>query len=303
MHYIFVINGREDKKDMILSDLQPQLKKVKIDYELYFTSGEGDGTRFVRLYCDFHPQDEVCFVACGGTGTVSEVVNGVIGTTNKRVAALAYGSGNNFFFHFPGRDFRSVKAMLDGETKVVDAIKCNNDYAINVINLGFDSMAAYYGAQYILKGKDKPYLRGTVRSVFLNRFNNFRIIVDGERLTRGTTMFCTIANASHYGQNFKCAPNARMDDGHLDVEVVRSTSLLTFAIMYKYFKDGLHVTNKFCRMHMVFRNARHVEISSRSLIFLCLDGEVVASRHYDIDILDKAVTLQLPVLNNKEDKQ
>ncbi len=295
MYYIFVVNGRKDKA-FILDEIKAQLQDVHIHHEIYTTTGEGDATRFVKIYCDFHPQEEVCFVACGGTGTLSEVVNGVIGSDNKRVALLAYGSGNNFTLHFPGRDFRSIKDMLEGEVQVSDVIKCNNDYSINVINLGFDSMAAHYGAQYILKGKDKPYLRGTVRSIILNRFNNYRIIVDGERLTRGTTMFCTIANASHYGQNYKCAPNAKIDDGLMDVEVNRSTTLLTFVLMYRHFKDGHHVTNAFCRRRMKFRDARHVEISSKSLIYLCVDGETVASRHFDINIIDKAVTLQLPIL-------
>lgn len=300
MYYIFVVNGREDKK-FIMDELTPQLKDVKIKYEIYRTTSEGDATRFVRIYCDFHPEDEVCFVACGGTGTFSEVVNGVVGAVNKRVALLAYGSGNNFTLHFPERNFRSLKDLLEGDTLLSDVIKCNNDYSINVINLGFDSMAAHYGAKYILEGKDKPYLRGTVRSILFNRFNNYRIIVDGECLTRGTTMFCTIANASHYGQNYKCAPYAKMDDGHMDVEVNRSTTILTFVLMYRHFKDGHHVENAFCRRRMKFRDARHVDISSKSLIYLCVDGEIVASRHFEIDLIDKAVTIQLPAVRTKKE--
>lgn len=299
MYYIFVVNGRADK-GFIMDELQPQLKDVSIEYEIYKTVGEGDATRFVRIYCDFHQKDEVCFVACGGTGTLSEVINGVVGSTNKRVALLAYGSGNNFTLHFPGRDFRSLKDIIEGEAVQSDVLKCNNDYSINVINMGFDSMAAHFGAQYILRGKDKPYLRGTVRSVFFNRFNNYRIIADGVKMSRGTTMFCTIANASHYGQNYKCAPNAKIDDGFAEVGVTRSTSLLTFVLMYPHFKIGEHVTNALCRRHMKFMRAKHIEVSSKSLIYLCVDGEIVASRRFEIDVIDKAVTLQLPRLNGKE---
>lgn len=299
MYYIFVVNGRADK-GFIMDELQPQLKDVSIEYEIYKTVGEGDATRFVRIYCDFHQKDEVCFVACGGTGTLSEVVNGVVGSTNKRVALLAYGSGNNFTRHFPGRDFRSLKDIIEGEAVQSDVLKCNNDYSINVINMGFDSMAAHFGAQYILRGKDKPYLRGTVRSVFFNRFNNYCIIADGVKMSRGTTMFCTIANASHYGQNYKCAPNAIIDDGFAEVGVTRSTTLLTFVLMYPHFKIGEHVTNAFCRRHMKFMRAKHIEVSSKSLIYLCVDGEIVASRRFEIDVIDKAVTLQLPRLNGKE---
>lgn len=295
MYYIFVVNGRSDKA-FILSEVRKQIADVKISHEIYSTTGEGDATRYVRIYCDFHPEDEVCFVACGGTGTLSEVVNGVVGSKNKRVALMAYGAGNNFTLTFPGRNFRSLKDIVNGETVQSDVIKCNNDYSINVINLGFDSMAAHYGAQYILDGKDKPYLRGTVRSILTNRFNNYRIVVDGERLTRGTTMFCTIANACYYGQNYKCAPDAKIDDGIMNVGVTRSTSLLAFLLMYRHFAIGGHVHNKFCRRRMKFREAKHVDISSKSIIYLCVDGEIVASRHFVIDIIEKAVTLQLPAL-------
>ena len=58
MLYYFIVNGREDKA-FIMDDLMPQLKDVSIKYEIYKTIGEGDATRFVHMYCDFHSQDEV----------------------------------------------------------------------------------------------------------------------------------------------------------------------------------------------------------------------------------------------------
>lgn len=299
MLYIFIVNGREDKR-FILEKLSSQLAGSEIKYEIYVTKGEGDATRHVRIYNEFHPDEEVCFVACGGSGTLNEVATGIIGYEKKSMALLAYGTGNNFPQSFPGLDFTSVKAIVEGETRRIDAIKCNNDYAINVINFGFDSMAAFYGAQYILKRKSKPYLRGTLRAMFFNRYNRFRIVVDGEKLSSWFTMFCTVANASYYGENFKCAPYAKVDDGHLDVEVVRSSSLLTFLLMFTYFKPGRHPESAFCRHWMKFRNARHVEVSSKSLIYLCVDGEMVASRKYVIDILDKAVPFRFPAASNSE---
>lgn len=68
MYYIFVINGREDRA-WILEEIKHQIQasNVRFDYETYVTRGVGDGTRFVKIYCDLHPQSEVCFVACGGS--------------------------------------------------------------------------------------------------------------------------------------------------------------------------------------------------------------------------------------------
>lgn len=295
MYWIFVINGREDKR-FIDDELKPQLEGCDIKYELYHTKSEGDATRFVHIYCDFHKDDEVCFVACGGNGTLCEVVSGVIGSEHKSVAMLAYGATSSFSSYFPGRNFRSVRDLLEGETVKSDVIKCNNDYSINVANFGFDSMSAFFGDLYILEGKSNPYLRGTLRALLFNRVNNFRIIVDGERMSRGLTMMCAVANSKYYGEFYKCAPDAVIDDGYFDVVVARFCPLLVFFLLFNKFKDGSYVNSRLARMVFKFRRGRHVEASSRNLIYLCADGETTASRHFDIDLLDKAVTLCIPRL-------
>ena len=119
MHYIFIINGREDKA-FIEEDLTRQIREYGpgLDYEIYKTRGVGDGTRFVRIYCDLHPAAKVCFVACGGSGTMNEVVSGMVGSTGKTLAILAYGETNDFLKCFPDRDFTSLSRMLNGSVRV-----------------------------------------------------------------------------------------------------------------------------------------------------------------------------------------
>ncbi len=106
MHYIFVINGREDKR-WIADEVDRQIRQLgsSLDYEIYTTSGAGDGTRFTRIYCDLHPNARVCFVACGGTGTLNEVASGLAGFKGKSLALLAFGTTNDFTKNFPDRDF------------------------------------------------------------------------------------------------------------------------------------------------------------------------------------------------------
>ena len=66
MKYIYIINGRADKASYY-QEFFEQLKENPHPHEVYTTLGEGDATRYVRLYCDLHPDEEVCFVACGGS--------------------------------------------------------------------------------------------------------------------------------------------------------------------------------------------------------------------------------------------
>ena len=78
MKYIYIINGRADKIPQY-QELYDQLKEISHPYEIYTTIGEGDATRYVRLYCDLHPEEEVCFVACGGNGIINGVASGLVG--------------------------------------------------------------------------------------------------------------------------------------------------------------------------------------------------------------------------------
>ena len=302
MKYIFVINGRDDKA-CFLEDIQKQIDELCPGAIQYRTIGVGDGTRFVRTYCEFHQKEEVCFVACGGSGTVNEVGAGLIGYEMKSMAVLAYGTTNDFTKYYPGRNHRSLRDIIqNGETVRIDAIRCNDDYSFNVINIGFDSNAAYETNLYLEAGVKNGYQRGVLKSILTSRFNNFKVVVDGEKITKGLTLLCTVANGQYCGGTFRCAPRARNDDGLMEVCLIRGVSLLSFLIILPKFTRGEHLDNGFCMRRMVYRQARKVEISCKDLMHVSLDGEIIASDHFDMEIIDKAVTLRLPGLK-KEDVQ
>ncbi|MBQ9400397.1 MAG: hypothetical protein IJU27_07150 [Bacteroidales bacterium] len=295
MLYYFILNGVK-KPDEIRAGLEPQIAELGLESKFYVTTGVGDGTRFVRLYCDFHDDEEVCFVACGGSGTANEVANGIIGHKRKSMAIMPYGTTNDFIKYYPGRDFKDLRAMVEGETVQIDAIKCNDDYAINVLNFGFDAMVAYEANMLIEEGASDPYKRAVNRSIFRYRFNNYHIEADGERISKGFTLLCTVANARWCGGQFLTAPEAVVDDGLMDVCLIHSMSLASFLIIIPKYSMGEHLKNDYCRKRMTFRKARHFELSSRDLVRVSLDGEISASTHFVVDIVDKAVTLRLPSL-------
>lgn len=300
MKYIFVINGREDKL-VYLDDIQRQIGELCPGAMQYKTIGVGDGTRFVRSYCEFHQKEEVCFVACGGSGTANEVGAGLIGYEHKSMAILAYGTTNDLTKYYPGRDHRSLRDIIqNGEEVRIDAIKCNDDYSFNVINIGLDASAAYETNLYIEAGVKSGYLRGVIKAVLTSRFNNFRVIVDGERITKGLSLLCTVSNSQYCGGMFKCSPRAKVDDGLMEVCLIRGISLLTFLIILPKYIKGKHLDSKFCMRRMVYRQAKNVELSSKDLMYVSNDGEILASDHFDIRIIEKAVTLRLPGLK-KED--
>jgi len=296
MLYYFVINAKPDILANMGPDFESKIHSIKVPHQIYYTKGAGDATRFVRIYCDLHKAEEVCFVACGGSGTLAQVASGVVGFQNKSIACLAYGSTNDFCKHFPGRDFTSIDAMLNGTVRQIDIIKANNFYSLNVANAGVDSMVQYTGNLNIEKGMDakKAYSRAALQCMLLYRLNKIKIKADGKPLNRKYMMFCNMANASWYGGKYNCAPRAEVDDGLMEVMVARFSPVVIFLRILKFFEKGTHLEDPACMSHIKYVRAKHIELDSKDLIYLCLDGEQIPSTHFDIEVLPREISMVIP---------
>ena len=104
MKHVFIINpksGKDDKKEGLLNQLKKY--KDKLDYQIYITKSSKDATRYVDEYCKQYKED-VTFYACGGDGTLNEVVSGAIGHNNAIVSIYPCGSGNDFVKIYGGKE-------------------------------------------------------------------------------------------------------------------------------------------------------------------------------------------------------
>lgn len=296
MLYIFVINGRQDYHQRIQADIERQLAVNPVEHMIYVTKGQGDAIRFVRLYCDLNEKDEVCFIACGGSGTLNEVASGIVGFKNKSLAFLAFGATNDFCKSFPGQDFSSLKKILEGKHQRIDIIRAGDNYALNIVNAGFDAMVTYEGGNLIAKGMDgkAAYRKGIIRCLIGARFNRIQVTVDGKPLNRRWMLLTTFANGQWCGGQFRCAPKAIPDDGLMDVCMFKCMSLLSFFIVLKKYTDGSFLTDKFCLRRLKYCRAGRAELKSDNLIYLGLDGEIVAASQFDIEVLPSEIDFIFP---------
>lgn len=161
-------------------------------------------------------------VAIGGDGTVNEVANGLLRVPEAKRPAFGVvpdGTGNDYAFLLglrPGDLDGAARAIAGGNLRTLDAGEVNGRFFANGVGLGFDGAVAEVAAKV-------RYLKGFpayLWSVFnvLRTWENFELTltVDGRTIS-GRALLAAVANGPRSGGGFLLAPDAKADDGLLDV--------------------------------------------------------------------------------------
>ncbi len=302
MKYIFIINphaGNGGAVQQIRGQMKVLSEAERSMCSLYETKGEGDATLYVRKYLAENPGEEVRCIACGGDGTLNEVVAGAACEENAGVTCYPCGSGNDFVKIFGGvSNFTDIRRLLSAKNRKIDLLYDGSRYADNVINFGFDTTVAMTVANArARKGRAgvRYYTMGVIRALIHSMRNRFTITADGEVLNPGGEMLlCTIANGQYVGGSFRCAPRAVPDDGLIDVCVVLPISRLRAVSVLKVYQNGGHLDREDLKDVIIYRRAKKVEVTAAEGSAYSLDGEIIYSSHFTVTVKEKALNFAVP---------
>ena len=302
MKYIFVVNPRAGTENSVKEIETAIAASQRKDLcEIYVTKSEKDATRFVREYCDSHPEEKVRFIACGGDGTLNEVVNGAVGKENAEVSCYPCGSGNDFVKCFENKeDFKNIDKLLDARAKKIDLLKINDIYSDNVVNFGFDTTVAITVNNSRAKGNasKNAYTLGIVKALITSMKNKFKVYADGELLNPdGKGLLCTVANGNYVGGSFRCAPRAKLDDGLMEVCYIKPISRFRFVKLIGIYTKGTHLDDPGMQDIVVYRQARKVRVVAEKGFAYSLDGEIIYDTDFTIELVDKAISFAIPEAN------
>lgn len=298
MKHYFIINpaaGAYDSTNEIKAQIDSLLEKI--DYEIYVTNHEGDATEYIKSVLSA-TNDECRFYACGGDGTLNEVVSGVVGFENASVTAYPCGSGNDYIKYYGTKsDFLSIKDLVNGIEKKVDLIKACGRYAINAVHFGFDTAVLKtmlkVRRKFLLGGKN-AYTTGIITSLIrsMKTFCSFK--ADSEVIGNNKMLLATIANGKYVGGAYKCAPRSENDDGLLEVCKVNTLSRLTFIKLISIYKKGEHLDDKRIAKYINYKRAKKVEVEFDSIGDVSIDGELVNVKKFTAEIVEKAIRFVIP---------
>jgi YegS/Rv2252/BmrU family lipid kinase len=187
------------------------------------TAGPGDGARIAREAAE---QGYHLVVAAGGDGTVNEVINGLAGTKTA-LAALPIGTVNVWVreLGLPLQPRAAAEALLNAQIRTIDLGRAGERYFLLMCGVGFDAaVTAEVRADEKRRFGALAYLMRAAN--LAGRFHGTpaRITLDG-RAVRGRMLMIVLGNSQLYGGVVKITARASLDDGLLDVCIIKGNSL------------------------------------------------------------------------------
>lgn len=309
MRNVFVINpqaGKKTKCDELINDVKNVAQKSNSDIEIYVTKSVGDATDFVRDYCKKNGGTR--FIACGGDGTLSEVVNGAVGFDGVEIGVMPKGTGNDFCRNFGNREnFGNALYQLQGKTVKCDAIKYETEfdgkiksgYCVNMFNIGFDCNVADKTDEI----KAKTFLSGSLAyfaAIFVTlvkkKCSDLQIELDGKIVHSGKLLLTSLANGCFCGGGIKSNPYANVNDGLININIIKNVSRLKFISLLPHYMKGTVFGVKNIEKYISTEKCGEITVSpcDNKKIRLCVDGEIINAGKTRFEIVHNAFNFVVP---------
>lgn len=225
LYIINPISGTRTKKN--LQDfLEKKTSEAGIPYHIEHSVATAD---YSFLYPIIKEKGITDVGIAGGDGTVSQVVNGLMGL-DLNFGIFPCGSGNGLALAagIPRAVDKALEVFLHGQPMLTDGFFINGQFACMLSGLGFDAKVAHDFARQPKRGLS-TYARQVVKNFFKARFYDFTIELPGKQF-QTTAFFISIANSNQFGNQFTIAPKASLSDGLLDIVVVSRQNKLNLLL-------------------------------------------------------------------------
>jgi len=291
--WLFIVNstagrGKTGKK---ISSLVTSLNAHKIDYEIELTKAPKHAAELAQNAIE---KGFVNIVSVGGDGTLNEVVNGIMTSgrsTEVNLGIIPEGGGNDFAgnFNLSSNIDKAVEILQKFNLRKVDVGKIEDKYFINALGIGFDARVAVISNSIKYLNGLPRYLIAVLKALITLKMAEAEITLDNCRFNE-PFLLMAIGNGLSTGGGFLLTPEARVDDGLLDICFIskanrrRVLNLLPSAIKGKHLKEP----------EVVLHQTKKIEIKSEQPLPIYYDGELPVLKdplHIIIEILPQKLNL------------
>jgi YegS/Rv2252/BmrU family lipid kinase len=235
-------------------------------------------------------EDRQTVAALGGDGLLREVACALCHTESAMVI-LPGGRGNDLarVLGIPTDPAAAARIAVEGKERMIDVAKVDGNPYLGIASFGFDSDANRIANEAKVVRGNLVYLYAALRALASYKPARFTITVDGERYEiDGHSV--AIANSRAYGGGMFMAPDAELDDGALDVVMIKRTSKLRLLrSLPKVFK-GTHVDDP----HVQVRRGPVVEVAADRPFDIYADGDPVGAVPATVSVEPRCLRVIVP---------
>ena len=273
------------------------LKRIGLSFDFEYTQGVGHAIELARVAAS---DGYRYLVAVGGDGTVNEVANGILHSTNASSTALGIvstGTGSDFARSVGiSRDYATACSTLTSSRRLsidVGVVEYQSKgqtvrrFFVNAAGVGFDA-AVVEKTERLPKyfGGTVPYVAGLLRTLFSYK-NKPIVLKAGDEVESGRVLSVVVANGGYLGGGMHVAPQAELGDSLLDVVIIGDMGkfelLKEFPTVYK----GTHINHPKVRM----RKATHITIESPEPMLVHADGELLGESPASFWVMPAALSI------------
>lgn len=266
-----------------------------VAFEILLTAEDGDYT-FLR---DRIKKDKVTdIVICGGDGSLNPVVAALMNIKiNFGIIPLGSGNGLAFAAKIPKSINKAFDVIFHGKPDCVDAFLINDEVSCMLCGIGFDAQVAYDFSLQKKRGL-ATYIQQSFKNFLSARTYPFEIDINDSSLKLDAFFMC-IANSNQFGNNFTIAPKASLNDGLLDVIIVKKMGKLNVLwSVFNQMRAGKLTKDEetnFLKENILYFQAPSLSIKNIKKAPLHIDGDPAkTSQEFSIRVIPNAFLLIQP---------
>jgi len=295
IYFINPISGTRDKESL-LQKIEAKTSLQNIPFEILHTNAQGN---YYFLKEKISRENITDIVICGGDGTVSQVA-GTLLDEDINIGIIPMGSGNGLALaaKIPNNIDKALDNIFTGKAAYIDAFFINSTFSCMLCGLGFDAQVAHDFAKQSSRGLS-TYIKQTLRNFIKVTPWSFEIIYKGQSIN-AEAYFISIANSNQFGNQFTIAPRANLNDGLLDIIVVKKMSKVKFlwAVMRQMLAGKINDYDEhtFRKKNVLYFQTEKLIIYNPDAAPLHIDGDPSnTSEKFTIEIIADAFKLIQPV--------
>lgn len=272
------------RKKNLPDKIAANIDTARFDYEIKYSEYAGHAKVLAQ---EAVTQQFDIVVAAGGDGSINEIGVPLIGT-DVALGIIPCGSGNGFSHHvdLPMDAVKAIQVINQGQRHKVDTVTVNGIPFISIAGTGFDAKIADDYAKDPRRGFD-TYFKYIVRNYVTYREQNYTIIMP-EQTIETKALFISFANSNEQGYNIPISPHASLQDGKVDLCVVRKPNPLELPIVGGYMLDKM--MDKAPKVD-IYQTSEAKIIRGKAEV-INIDGESIMTEK-DLEIIVKPLSLNI----------